>query len=81
MWLGITHLTPGDDDVADEQVIVSIWADDRPYRVGGPARSVADIACALRETAGRSAAMPRCDDCGAAIDVPDLDACDGEVAA
>lgn len=73
MWFGITYLTK-DDGVDDEQVIVSIWDHDRPLRVGGRARAVADIVCALREAGGQSTAMPRCDGCGAKFDVPDLDA-------
>src|SRR3954447_2120854 len=79
MWFGITYL--GEDDVAgEEQVIVSVWDGDRPLRVGGQARSVADIVCALREAGGTSTAMPRCDACGAAFDVPDLDADSREAA-
>ena len=73
MWFGITYLK-GADGVGEEQVIVSIWDRDRPLRVAGQARSVADIICALREAGASSAATPRCDNCRAEFDVPDLDA-------
>jgi len=73
MWFGITYLT--DEDTGDgEQVIVSVWDGTRPFRVGGAARSVADIICALRQAAAGSTAMPRCDGCGDRLDLPDLDA-------
>ena len=74
MWFGISYLTK-EDGVDDEQVIVSIWDDDhRPLRVGGPAPSVADIVCVLRQVGGSDTAMPRCDACGREFDLPDLDA-------
>ena len=47
MWFGITYLTQ-EDTGGEEQVIVSIWDQNRPLRVEGPARSVADIVCARR---------------------------------
>jgi hypothetical protein len=69
MWFGITYLDES------EQVIVSIWDPDRPLRVGGAARAVGDIVCALRQAGGTTTVMPRCDGCGAEFeDVPDLDA-------
>lgn len=68
MWFGITYLDES------EQVIVSIWNDRRPLRVGGSARAVADIVCALRQAGGTTTALPRCDGCGEVFDVPDLDA-------
>ena len=73
MWFGITYLTT-EAGVDDEQVSVSVWDDHRPLRVGGPARSVADIVCALRQAGGCDTAMPRCDACGREFDVPDIDA-------
>jgi hypothetical protein len=73
MWFGIAYLTR-DDTGGEEEVIVSIWDHDRPLRVGGSARSVADIVCALREAGGRTTSMPRCDACERELDVPDLDA-------
>jgi hypothetical protein len=73
MWFGITYLTKH-DGIDDEQVIVSIWDDHRPLRVGGPARCVADIVCALRQAGGSATAVPRCDGCGREFDLPDLDA-------
>jgi hypothetical protein len=73
MWFGITYLTK-EDGIDDEQVIVSIWDDHRPLRVGGPADCVADIVCALRHVGGSDTAMPRCDACGHEFDVPDVDA-------
>ena len=73
MWFGITYLTK-DDTGDEEQVLVSIWDHERPLRVAGSARSVADIVCALREAGGSTTAMPRCDACGHELDVPDLDA-------
>ena len=79
MWFGITYLTK--DDTGDaEEVIVSIWDGTRPLRVGGPARSVADMVCALRQAGGRTTAMPRCNACGCELDLPDLDR-DGRTAA
>jgi hypothetical protein len=72
MWFGITYLTR-DDTGGEEQVIVSAWAHDGPFRVGGAARSVADIVCALREAGGTGMAMRRCDGCGHELDLPDLD--------
>jgi hypothetical protein len=71
MWFGITY-RPGDED--DPQVIVSVWDERRPFRVGGAARSVADIVCSLRQVGGTSSALPRCDHCGTEFGVPDLDA-------
>ena len=73
MWFGITYLTNDESDDGEEQVIVSVWAQDAPFRVGGSARSVADIVCALREAGGSTTAMPRCDACGRELDLPDLD--------
>ena len=73
MWFGITYLHE-DDQAEGGSVIASIWDEHRPLRVGGAARSVADIVCALREAGGAATAMPRCDACGLAFDVPDLDA-------
>ena len=70
MWFGITYL-PGDED---HEVIVSVWDDARPLRIGGSARSVADIVCSLREAGGTQTSLPRCDRCGTGLDVPDLDA-------
>ena len=72
MWFGITYETPEEAD--DEgQVIVAVWDVDRPLRVGGSARAVADIVCALRQAGGTRTALPRCDSCGHALDLPDLD--------
>jgi hypothetical protein len=73
MWFGITYLTR-DDTGGEEQVIVSIWDHGRPLRVGGPANSVADILCALREAGGSTTSMPRCDACNHELDLPNLDA-------
>lgn len=73
MWFGITYVTK-EDGIDDEQVIVSIWDENRPLRVGGPARSVADIVCWLRQVGRSDTAMPRCDACGREFDLPDLDA-------
>jgi hypothetical protein len=73
MWFGITYLTK-EDTGGEEQVIVSVWASDGPYRVEGSARSVGDIVCALRQAGGSTTAMPRCDACGHELDLPDLDA-------
>lgn len=78
MWFGITYLDDDEDD--DPQVIVSIWDGERPLRVGGAARSVADIVCALREAGGVTTTLPRCDGCGHEFDVPDLDADQREAA-
>jgi hypothetical protein len=72
MWFGITYLTEGETN-AEEQVIVSIWDGTRPLRIGGPALSVTDIVCALREAGGGTTSMPRCEACGAQFDLPDLD--------
>ena len=72
MWFGITYLT-AEDGIDDEQVIVSIWDDHRPLRISAPARSVADIVCALRQAGGSDTAMPRCDACGREFDLPDPD--------
>ena len=67
MWFGITYLDES------EQVIVSIWGEQRPLRVGGSARAVADIICALRQAGGTTALRPRCDGCGIEFDeVPPL---------
>ncbi len=73
MWFGITYL-PRDDTHREEQVIVSIWDENRPFRVHGCARSVADIVCALRQTGGSTTTVPRCDACGSEFDLPGLDA-------
>jgi hypothetical protein len=72
MWFGITYLTKDDTD-DEEQVIVSIWDETRPLRVGGPGCSVADMVCALRQAGGSTTSMPRCDACGARFDLPDFD--------
>jgi hypothetical protein len=73
MWFGITYLTE-EDGAEEPKVVVSVWADDRPLRVGGAARAVADIVCALREAGGTTTALPRCDACRRQLGVPDLDA-------
>lgn len=72
MWFGIKYLDKS-DGVEEEHVIVSIWDDERPLRVGGRAEQVADIVCALREVGGDTTAMPRCDACHADLGAPDLD--------
>lgn len=74
MWFGITYLTEDEDGVDEDQVIVCAWDADRPLRVGGAARAVADIMCALREAGGTATALPRCDACGTDLGMPDLDA-------
>ena len=67
MWFGIAYLDES------EQVIVSIWDERRPLRVGGSARAVGDIICALREAGGTTTVMPRCDGCGGVFhEVPPL---------
>lgn len=76
MWFGMRHL-PGSAAAGEsEQVLLMIWKPGwhRPIRIGSPAEAVGEcirFARAIGE--GAAISVPRCDACGASIDLPDLD--------
>ena len=70
MWLGLIYLP-----ALDDEVILCAWRGGRgrPFTVAGTRGSVVEMARALR-LANREAAfvVPRCDECGAPHDLPEL---------
>lgn len=68
-WFTVKHTSD------DEDLVVTAWGrDERPLRIGARPRSVADVIAFHRFLAGPGGStLPRCSDCGAAVDVPRLD--------
>jgi hypothetical protein len=69
MWIGLVYLALHDE------VILCAWRPGRgrPFAFVGPRGSVVEMAHALRAVDAHAAfVLPRCDDCGAAADLPEL---------
>ncbi len=78
MWFGMQHLVnPPEEAGAGEQVLLMVWKPDwtRAITVVCPAETVGSFIRLLRAVAeGAPTVRPRCDACGATLDLPDIDA-------
>ena len=71
MWLGLLYSPSGDR----EEVILSAWASaGRPLTIAGELDAAPDMARAMRnaDPGCEWAALPRCDACCTALDLPPL---------
>lgn len=78
MWIGLLHVEGEKSQSGETMAMLSLYRDDgtRLLRIGGPPGFVPEMARVLRHASyGAPRGRPCCEQCGADLGMPDLDAC------